>query len=54
VIATGTPEGVGHARKPPVWLRPGDEISIEIDRIGVLTNPVAAEPASSGFIADQA
>jgi 2-keto-4-pentenoate hydratase/2-oxohepta-3-ene-1,7-dioic acid hydratase in catechol pathway len=50
LIATGTPEGVGHARKPPVWMRPGDEISIEIDGIGTLTNPVAAEPASSGFI----
>ena len=43
LIATGTPEGVGHARKPPVWMRPGDEISIEIDQIGTLTNPVRAE-----------
>lgn len=51
VIATGTPEGVGHARKPPVWLRPGDEISIEIDGIGVLTNPVAAEQVSSAVAA---
>ena len=51
IIATGTPEGVGHARKPPVWLRPGDEISIEIDGIGVLTNPVEAEPASAPFAA---
>ncbi|WP_108660020.1 fumarylacetoacetate hydrolase family protein [Acuticoccus kandeliae] len=45
LIATGTPEGVGYARKPPVFLRPGDEIAIEIDGIGTLTNPVAAERA---------
>lgn len=41
VILTGTPEGVGFARKPPVWLKPGDTISIEIESIGTLTNPVA-------------
>ena len=40
VILTGTPEGVGFARKPPVWLRPGDTISVEIEAIGTLTNPV--------------
>lgn len=45
VIVTGTPEGVGCARKPPVYLRDGDSISIEIDGIGVLTNPVVKEPA---------
>jgi 2-keto-4-pentenoate hydratase/2-oxohepta-3-ene-1,7-dioic acid hydratase in catechol pathway len=45
VILTGTPHGVGLARKPPVWLKPGDEVSIVIDRIGTLTNPVEAEPA---------
>lgn len=43
VIVTGTPEGVGCARKPPVFLRPGDTISIEIDGIGVLINPVQAD-----------
>jgi 2-keto-4-pentenoate hydratase/2-oxohepta-3-ene-1,7-dioic acid hydratase in catechol pathway len=43
VILTGTPHGVGMARKPPVWLKPGDSITIEIDRIGALTNPVVAE-----------
>jgi 2-keto-4-pentenoate hydratase/2-oxohepta-3-ene-1,7-dioic acid hydratase in catechol pathway len=47
LIATGTPEGVGHARNPPLWLRPGDEITVEIDQIGTLSNPVAAEPAAS-------
>ena len=43
VILTGTPHGVGMARKPPVWLQPGDSVTIEIDRIGALTNPVVAE-----------
>jgi 2-keto-4-pentenoate hydratase/2-oxohepta-3-ene-1,7-dioic acid hydratase in catechol pathway len=43
VIATGTPEGVGFARKPPLWLKPGDAVEIEISRIGVLRNPVAME-----------
>ncbi len=45
LIATGTPEGVGYARKPPVFMRPSDEIAIEIDQIGTLSNPVAAEVA---------
>ena len=40
VILTGTPEGVGMARQPPVWLQPGDTISIEIEGIGALSNPV--------------
>jgi 2-keto-4-pentenoate hydratase/2-oxohepta-3-ene-1,7-dioic acid hydratase in catechol pathway len=40
IILTGTPEGVGFARKPPVWLNPGDTIAIEIEGIGTLTNPV--------------
>jgi len=43
VILTGTPHGVGFARKPPVFLRPGDTVTIEIDRIGALTNPVVEE-----------
>jgi len=43
VIATGTPEGVGFARKPPLWLKPGDTVEVEISSIGVLVNPVAAE-----------
>ena len=43
VIATGTPEGVGLARKPPLWLKPGDTVEVEISEIGVLRNPVAAE-----------
>ena len=43
VIATGTPPGVGFARTPPRFLAPGDEVSVEIERIGTLTNPVARE-----------
>lgn len=43
VILTGTPQGVGMARKPPLWLKPGDTVTIEIEKIGALTNPVAAE-----------
>ena len=43
VILTGTPHGVGFARKPPVLLTDGDEVTIEIDGIGALTNPVRDE-----------
>lgn len=43
VILTGTPEGVGCARKPPVYLRPGDAIAVEIDGIGELVNPVVRD-----------
>jgi 2-keto-4-pentenoate hydratase/2-oxohepta-3-ene-1,7-dioic acid hydratase in catechol pathway len=42
LIATGTPAGVGVFRDPPVFLQPGDEITIEIDGVGALTNPVRA------------
>lgn len=43
VIVTGTPGGVGAKRNPPVYLRDGDVVEVEIDRIGVLRNPVLAE-----------
>lgn len=43
VIMTGTPHGVGAARKPPVFLKAGDTITIEIEKIGQLTNPVVDE-----------
>ncbi|HEY3684068.1 MAG TPA: fumarylacetoacetate hydrolase family protein [Streptosporangiaceae bacterium] len=46
IIATGTPEGVGNARKPPVYLRDGDTVRITIDAIGTLENPVTATPAA--------
>jgi acylpyruvate hydrolase len=41
VIATGTPSGVGYVRNPPIFLKPGDIVEIEIEGIGVLRNPVA-------------
>jgi 2-keto-4-pentenoate hydratase/2-oxohepta-3-ene-1,7-dioic acid hydratase in catechol pathway len=40
LILTGTPPGVGFARTPPVYLQPGDEVTVEIEGIGALTNPV--------------
>ena len=44
IIFTGTPSGVGHARKPnPVWMKPGDVCEIDIERVGVLVNPIEAE-----------
>jgi 2-keto-4-pentenoate hydratase/2-oxohepta-3-ene-1,7-dioic acid hydratase in catechol pathway len=43
VIATGTPAGVGVFRKPPVWLAPGDEVVVEIERIGRLVNRCSLE-----------
>jgi 2-keto-4-pentenoate hydratase/2-oxohepta-3-ene-1,7-dioic acid hydratase in catechol pathway len=43
VIATGTPAGVGHRRTPPVWMKPGDVLEVEISGIGILRNPVVAE-----------
>lgn len=46
IISTGTPEGVGLFYDPPRLLRDGDEVSITIEGIGTLTNPVIAEPAS--------
>jgi len=42
VVTTGTPAGVGTFRDPPVYLQPGDEITVSVDRIGDLTNPVQA------------
>ena len=42
VILTGTPQGVGFARKPPVWLKPGDRITTEIDGIGSLENTIVS------------
>jgi len=43
VIVMGTPAGVGYARKPPVWMKAGDTIEIEIEGIGVLSNPIENE-----------
>ncbi len=43
LIFTGTPPGVGMARKPPVWLKPGDTVEVEIDHLGTLRNTVVGE-----------
>ena len=42
VVTTGSPAGVGCFRNPPVYLKPGDEVTVSVDRIGDLTNPVVA------------
>jgi 2-keto-4-pentenoate hydratase/2-oxohepta-3-ene-1,7-dioic acid hydratase in catechol pathway len=46
LILTGTPEGVGMGRKPPVYLKAGDVVEVEIEGIGVLRNPVVEEEVS--------
>lgn len=43
VIVSGTPEGVGWVRKPPLWMKDGDVVEVEIDNIGILRNPVVNE-----------
>jgi len=44
ILFTGTPSGVGHARKPdPVWMKAGDTIEVEIEKVGVLSNPIEDE-----------
>ena len=43
VISTGTPAGVGYSRTPPVQLRPGDVVEVEVEGIGTLRNPVVGE-----------
>src|SRR5258707_14977597 len=46
VIATGTPEGVGHRRNPQVWMKPGDVLEVESTGIGVLRNKIVDEKSS--------
>lgn len=43
VIVTGTPAGVGFARTPPLWMKPGDICEVELEGVGILRNPVVAE-----------
>ncbi|MBL8121112.1 MAG: fumarylacetoacetate hydrolase family protein, partial [Anaerolineae bacterium] len=43
VVSTGTPPGVGMARKPQVWLKAGDVVNVTIEGLGTLSNPVVAE-----------
>jgi 2-keto-4-pentenoate hydratase/2-oxohepta-3-ene-1,7-dioic acid hydratase in catechol pathway len=46
VIVTGTPGGVGAGRKPPVWMKAGDTVEVEISKIGTLRNPIVADPGA--------
>ncbi|PYS77639.1 MAG: hypothetical protein DMF70_16285, partial [Acidobacteria bacterium] len=48
VIATGTPAGVGFARKPPVFLKDGDKMEVEIEGLGILNSPVVAPVEAVG------
>jgi 2-keto-4-pentenoate hydratase/2-oxohepta-3-ene-1,7-dioic acid hydratase in catechol pathway len=41
VLVTGTPGGVGARRNPPIWMKPGDKVEIEIDKVGILENTIA-------------
>jgi 2-keto-4-pentenoate hydratase/2-oxohepta-3-ene-1,7-dioic acid hydratase in catechol pathway len=43
VIATGAPGGVGAKRNPPLWLKPGDKVEVELDRLGIFENGIADE-----------
>jgi 2,4-diketo-3-deoxy-L-fuconate hydrolase len=47
VIATGTPDGVGHARTPPLFMKPGDVVEVEIERVGSVRNPIVAATGKS-------
>jgi acylpyruvate hydrolase len=47
VLVMGTPAGVGAARKPPVWMKPGDVVEVIIEQIGTLSNPIVAEGQQS-------
>ena len=47
IVSTGTPPGVGMARKPPRWLKAGDEVTVRVEGIGELRNPVVAEVAQA-------
>ena len=46
VLVTGTPGGVGARRTPPLWMKPGDVVEVEISGVGCLCNPVTAEAAA--------
>ncbi len=40
VIVSGTPGGVGARREPPVWMKPGDVVEVEVSRVGILSNTI--------------
>ncbi len=43
IVLMGTPSGVGHARKPPLWMKNGDTVEVEIEKVGLLRNPIVDE-----------
>ncbi|MEL6965526.1 MAG: fumarylacetoacetate hydrolase family protein, partial [Pseudomonadota bacterium] len=43
IVLMGTPSGVGHARKPPLWMKDGDVVEVEIEKIGILRNRIVKE-----------
>ena len=43
LLVMGTPSGVGHARKPPLWMKAGDTVEVEIEKVGLLSNPIIDE-----------
>jgi 2-keto-4-pentenoate hydratase/2-oxohepta-3-ene-1,7-dioic acid hydratase in catechol pathway len=46
ILFTGTPSGVGHARKPePIWMKAGDTVEVEVEGVGILRNPIEDEKA---------
>lgn len=46
LIVTGTPAGVGLSRKPPLWMKPGDLCEVEVEGLGLLSNPISDEPVA--------
>jgi len=54
IIVTGTPSGVGLARKPPLWMKPGDVCEVELEGLGILSNPVADQAAAGTKTAERA
>ncbi len=48
VISTGTPAGVGVLRDPPVFLKSGDRVEVQLERVGTLVNPVSAQKPTAG------
>ena len=49
IIATGTPAGVGIVRQPPLWMKAGDVVRVEIDGLGALENRIVDEPAATAI-----
>ena len=47
IVLMGTPSGVGHARKPPLWMKDGDVVEVEIENVGLLRNPIRDEDRAS-------